>query len=95
MPDLTPERLDEIEARCEAATPGPWRNRDLLGVLGRPEDGVQICGGCTNDNRDFIAHARQDIPALIAAVRERDARIAELEKDLDWATDGNYKRHDR
>jgi hypothetical protein len=25
MPEITPERLAEIEARCKAATPGPWK----------------------------------------------------------------------
>ncbi len=35
----------------------------------------------TKNNVDFIAHAREDIPALIAALRERDKRIAELEKE--------------
>jgi hypothetical protein len=25
---ITQQRLDEIKARCEAATPGPWKHRD-------------------------------------------------------------------
>lgn len=30
------------------------------------------------DNAQFIAHARTDVPALVAAVRERDVEIARL-----------------
>jgi hypothetical protein len=64
--------LDEIEARAEKATPGPWV--DGHGVSGgfvayhggdEPE-AVCINVGC--DDGDFIAHARTDIPALLATL---------------------------
>ena len=63
-------RLDEIEARTTAATEGPW---ELLGggeyvsgpdILVAPDD-----GGVTSADAEFIAHARQDAPALVAALR--------------------------
>lgn len=94
---ITNAQLDELQARANAATPGPWAaySDDVRlpfpkrGGLGRmrstnlsvPEDEA---------NADFVAHARTDIPDLIAAVRERDAeierlraRVAELEAG-DW-----------
>lgn len=34
---MTPEQLDAIEARANAATPGPW-------TLDHPDDGTEITG---------------------------------------------------
>ena len=66
--------LDEIEARANAAAKGPWKfpHRDYpgvvtshLGCLWNPETGE------INDPSDaeFIAHAREDVPALVAEVK--------------------------
>lgn len=71
--------LQEIEARANAASEGPWNVvRDGLGsdcdVRGIKHDHAgpfdednlnRRCSAC-----QFIAHARTDIPALIAALRE-------------------------
>ena len=93
--------LDAIEARCNAATPGPWAacpygiyifaaDGSMIADDGHNEDDpafegknmvCQIRGaGAINsghrkrrsqaDNIDFIAHARTDVPALIACIRE-------------------------
>ena len=72
--------LDEIEARANAATPGPWRDRHQVcsEVWGQAPDSqtcsMQIAriGHAQFDalNAAFIAHARTDVPALIARVRE-------------------------
>ena len=35
-------------------------------------------------NKQFIAHARQDIPFLLEQVKSKDGRIAELEDGLRW-----------
>ena len=79
--------LDEIERRANAATPGPWasrRNRDMrdyevragcvLAIVSEAASAkhatsVRECGR----NAAFIAHARTDVPALIARVRELEA----------------------
>ena len=72
--------LDEIEARANAATPGPWRDRHQVcsEVWGQAPDSqtcsMQIArvGHAQFDvlNAAFIAAARTDVPALIARVRE-------------------------
>ena len=72
---LSPIQLDEIEKRCVAATPGPW----ISLVEGRDFDSgtsfIQTTGediylaGATIADQDFIAHARQDILALIQEIR--------------------------
>ena len=65
------DRLNEIEARANAATEGPWivaiykneckvetkRERWHVASYASPEDAA------------FIAHARTDVPALVAALR--------------------------
>ncbi|QAU07226.1 hypothetical protein HOV03_gp87 [Gordonia phage Asapag] len=71
--------LDAIEARAEAATPGPWHaskgggsmGRDYPGNITSDETGQIIFTQTGNSaNTRFIAGARTDVPALIARVRE-------------------------
>lgn len=73
-------RLNEIEARANAATEGPWRYVSIFEVGGFVEnsrgrelfDWAQDDAGtiCAPDgDAEFIAHARADVPALVAALR--------------------------
>ena len=64
-------RLNEIEARTNAATEGPW---ELLGdgeyvsgpgILVAPDD-----GGVTSADAEFIAAARTTVPALLDALEK-------------------------
>lgn len=95
-------RLAEIQARCKAATPGPWAwecvgeksNEWCLGIVcdddGNPlsgmiekGQGVVVESIVTEadgfNNADFIAHARQDIPDLLAYIAELQDALAALE----------------
>ena len=90
MTDLT-DHLDEIEARAEAATPGPWRASLLDGVTYEDGSSSHVAGiypGSTSgpppvfvtnsiDRRDaeFIAASRTDVPALLAEVRRLQAAV--------------------
>jgi len=85
--------LEAIEARANAATPGPWTNRADHGEGDQwcawvDRDGnagpIEICGDVTEADAEFIAHAREDVPRLIASHREKDAEIAQL-RDLERA----------
>lgn len=67
--------LKEIEERCERATPGPWASfvegRDFTSGASFIRTGgedIELLGA-TSDDQDFIAHAREDIPLLIAEIR--------------------------
>ncbi len=66
-------RLDEIEARTNAATEGPWMGiRYPDGFLGRVigGNGFGVAEDFPDDaDAEFIAHARTDVPALVAALR--------------------------
>jgi hypothetical protein len=87
--------LDAIEARAKAATPGPWsyrknRYRENSWVISRdapagrsmrvihyvndPEDDQEHVDGV------FVAHAREDIPALIAQLRRLSEDIEALRR---------------
>lgn len=74
--------LEAIKARAEAATPGPWERRittfTSCGVQG-PEMAIYDEGGHGEEDAEFIAHARTDIPALVAEVE----RLRQLKSDAD------------
>lgn len=56
--------IDEIRARVEVATPGPWRaHPDGLVWAERPGDPVS--GSTETEDAEFIAHARTDVPWLL------------------------------
>ncbi len=74
-------RLAEIEQRCRAASPGPWKShvegRDHTSggtfIETRNPDGTRgpdiELSGATVADHDFIAHARQDVLDLVEEVR--------------------------
>lgn len=74
MTSPTDAELDEMQARCDAATEGPW---DINNDLGTDEiycdwhsvGPIALVGQFADANSIFIAHARTDIPRLIAEVR--------------------------
>jgi hypothetical protein len=75
---LSEDDLMQIRRRCESATPGPWvsswegRDHDsgdsviLRGDQGQFED--LYITPCTLADQDFIAQAREDLPALVDEV---------------------------
>ena len=80
---MDPAELEVIRNRCAQATPGPWKSfiegRDHTSgsnfIMTGGED-FELSGGGTTADQDFIAHARQDIPRLLAEI-ERLKRNAE------------------
>lgn len=75
MTQVSEARLIEIEARCNRATRGPWisfieRRDHISGSSFIRTDGEDIyLSGATDDDQDFIASARQDVPLLIEEIR--------------------------
>jgi len=83
---MTDDQLREIEKRCNAATAAPWESfiegrdhlsgDDFIRTGGMDGSGPDIyLTQATHADQDFIAHARQDIPALIAEVRRLKALL--------------------
>lgn len=77
---MTAEEIVEIQARCDRASPGPWKSmiegRDhtsgssfiMTGPSNARGEDIEL-SGATGDDQDFIAHARQDMPRLLEEVR--------------------------
>ena len=82
---VTDEELGAIKARLDAATAGPWRSmvegRDhtsgssfiMTGEGTTRRNDIELTGATVAD-QDFIAHARQDVPRLVAEI-ERLRRV--------------------
>ncbi len=82
---ITNQELEEMEKRAEAATPGPWTFEDerysakcVVGLKPRDDRWVAHFQPELNgqNNGRFSAHARTDMPRLIAEVKR-------LQKELD------------
>ena len=97
----TDQQLDDIETRHTAATPGPWfLHADWPGrVFAESEFNhhvARVTGSNPESNERFIAHAREDVPLLLAEVRRlqgqrrylidqlarKDARSGEADEKL-------------
>ena len=68
---MTDAELDAIEARCRAATEGPWDfDREAGEINGyRGSERWLIGGVWMGTDGEFAAAARTDVPALVAEVR--------------------------
>jgi hypothetical protein len=77
---LSDERLAEIESRCAAATPGPWAQSDwwLPWLQWLWSQARKAWGVKADHDFTFIAHARSDVPELLAEVRRLRAVGREL-----------------
>lgn len=115
--------LDEMQARCDAATPGPWKLRaehyDDWGTI-RSGDGMPVASAAMEavigdwrehasthgnskqwdagppqvaKNGAFIAHARTDMPRLIAALRVAMEGLEPFEDDCGGSTIEDDWRH--
>jgi len=97
---MTHEELEAIEAREAAATPGPWVCWDeAIMSTAKPQceaecvlwadansgtDGGRIFY-TRDEDAEFIAHARQDVPALLAEVKRLKAEAERLTRERDAA----------
>jgi len=90
----TKEELQAIKARCDAAAAGPWTlteswKIETLGEVASEDDfGYHdLCSSHHNtgrvlDSMEFVAHARTDIPALLAHIEALEAENAEMRDEL-------------
>lgn len=95
--DGQPEPLDlaAIQARADAATEGPWETM-RAGLLGTrvvhvdgewegivPAEFITMVTPALKkfDDALFMAHARTDVPALLAYARDLEARVGRVEAE--------------
>lgn len=75
-------RLDAIEARTNAATEGPWVAVMTEQYLWVGPSIADLSTDRVEGDATFIAHARTDVPALVAALRAVLAVHGARERDL-------------
>lgn len=90
---MTKTQLQEIKARAERATKGPWRYCPGDSFSAYPAVTVKIDGKWLNlfiaEDQDFeaetefIAHARTDIPNLLAHIEFLQATITEADLHIE------------
>ena len=90
---MTQEQLDAIRGRVTAATHGPWCHwsgwdqRDNCVKSDSREDMHTVADVIPEaDDAQFIAHAREDVPALLAEVERLRARLTVDDDMVERAT---------
>ncbi len=95
---MTSKRLQDIKARCEAATEGPWTMDKEAGadIIGNTDIIIlEICCGIRTHatlreyNSVFITHARQDLPYCLDEIERLQGFIERIATDKGgdvWAT---------
>lgn len=98
---MTEAELSAIEARVNAATPGPWNVIEENDVgpndegywawlevgpakVDMPTGGPEKEKKQAESDAEFIAHARADVPALIAEVRRLQQPIRLVIAGQEW-----------
>lgn len=93
MTDTETAQVQQIREREQQATPGPWYvDRPRVVYRIRTIEGIFILEGNSfgvrlDDDADFIAHARTDIPLLLALVTRQQAEIDRLRGERDELKD--------
>jgi hypothetical protein len=84
---LTQEQIQAIQAREQAATPAERGDYDPILY---PE--YYDCGPVgfeTEADREFVAHARQDVPDLLQHIQEREQAFKEVLQKIKSQSDGD------
>ncbi len=84
--------LPAIAARTDAATPGPWSSTATYPhlVMQPDDDGWMISfnlAGKMVEDAAFVAHAREDVPALLAEVQRLRAELIHFRTE--WTVEGD------
>ena len=82
------KRLSEIEARVDLATGGPWKHQPQPGPTAwdgiTADEGTfmaHVASVADSDDANFISHARQDVPELLAEVRRLREFVSRVRKE--------------
>ena len=95
---MTPEELNAIEDRVNDASPGPWHTKGAGGLY---MDGTSPSAEVvipdppyrlhnpywTHGDAEFVAHARSDVPALVAEVRRLGTMLTQVQELAAWLED--------
>lgn len=81
----TPD-LDELERLEKAATPGPWKRSIVPSIRGVWGTNHRHIGALRRDDETLCVAARNALPALLRAARERDELAGLLARQCDATT---------
>ena len=87
MNEIRTQRIEAIQKRVAAATPGKWGHVPIFGeetfyIWGdNMEEGV-ASEVFLKEDAEFIGHARQDIPLLLEEIHILDRRFDTLELEV-------------
>lgn len=95
---MTKINLAEIEARASKATPGMWKWREYgynfwlssncgAVVYSFGYDDGDSTVKVSDEDAEFIAHAREDVPALIKRLRKAEALLEEAQGYISESTE--------
>jgi hypothetical protein len=88
------KELEFIAKRVEAATPAPWITGSIPWQVWYDGGHGKICRVESSAyDREFIAHARQDVPALLDEVANLKLQVEELQKIIREALPFMNSRH--
>jgi hypothetical protein len=84
---MTKSQLEEIKARLEASTPGPWKQDRDFDIVSRKSDGNYkiVCAPYSKDvmmreeDENFIVNAPTDIAALLSHIETLEQVVKVLD----------------
>lgn len=89
-------KLEAIKERAAKATPGPWVRDGTLLLSGIEEvdlrgptydDWYTVKSSRPDEDADFIAHAREDVPWLVGEVERLQALLGKIRRNLRGASE--------
>lgn len=93
---MNQEQLNAIKERVAKATPGPWEyDEEDRGIWNK--GALNYLGTVTLSHIDaeFITHAREDVPALVAEVERLQKRLEQTEKCYEIMEKATFKATDK
>lgn len=97
---MNTEQLNAIKERAAKATPGNWHVTlddpyDRTYVLGAFNNEVSVIADIKGDaDAEFIANAREDVPALVAEVERLQQENESLKRSLQYIVERRENNRD-
>ncbi|MCR8938734.1 hypothetical protein O0555_15480 [Brevibacillus laterosporus] len=94
---MTREEIGAIRERAEKATEGPWRREFSYGINITSDECIVLdheVGVIRYPDAEFIVHAREDIPKLLAEIERLQTNWQRLKEYVDDRRDVAFANHD-
>ncbi|MBG9774272.1 hypothetical protein [Brevibacillus laterosporus] len=94
---MTREEIGAIRERAEKATEGPWRREFSYGINIASDKYIVLddqVGVIRYPDAEFIVHAREDIPKLLAEIERLQTNWQRLAEYVEYRRDVAFVNHD-